>query len=425
MFRFAASVAALLAASALSVAQAQTYSILHPFVGGGSDGAQPCSNVVIGDSTLYGMTEMGGTAGYGTVFKIGANGGGFSVLHSFAGGSGDGSGPLGGLVVGGSTLYGMTGWGGGAGDAYGYGAVFKIGADGNGFGLLHSFTGGSDGRNPAYSSLVLSGTTLYGMTEYGGSSSSFGSGTIFKVGIDGSGYTVLHSFTGGSNDGADPHGGLTVVGTTLYGLTKAGGASDHGTLFKIGADGNGFSVLHSFTGAAGDGSWPCGDLTLSGTTLYGTTEMGGAHNSVGTIFKIGADGNGYGVLHSFDHNVPNDAAYSVANLTIGGQTMYGTAGGGLDAPSGVVFQMNLDGSGFTRLHTFLGGAADGDLPGSGSLALDRGTLYGVTTWGGSSVNNGHGYGTLFSIAVPEPSTFALLTLAAGLLLAARRRQNTR
>ena len=45
----------------------------------------------------------------------------------------------------------------------------------------------------------LSGSTLYGTTDDGGSSDD---GTVFKVNTDGTGYTVLKNFTG--SDGANP-----------------------------------------------------------------------------------------------------------------------------------------------------------------------------------------------------------------------------
>ncbi len=415
MKRFTILVMILCAASTTAVAQASTYNILHSFVGGASDGATGNIGVVSDGSTLFGMTEGGGANNKGTIYKIGTDGIGFSILHSFAGGSTDGLAPMGGLIRSGSTLYGMTGWGGGIGGNDGRGTVFKMQTDGSGFDILHAFAGGgSDGQGPAYSRLALSGNTLYGMTEYGGSNSDLGKGTIFKVNIDGSGYTVLHAFAGGIGDGADPHGGLTVVGDTLYGMTKAGGTGDYGTLFKIGVDGSGFDILHSFGANTSGGVWPCGDLTLSGTTLYGTAQQGGGHSPYGTIFKIDISGENYGVLHNFDYNNPNDAAYSVGSLTVSGQTLYGTAGSGINS-SGILFQMNTDGTGFTRLHAFQGGTTDGKSPGE-VLTLDNGVLYSTTWWGGSSANNGYGYGTVYSFAVPEPSTLVLFSIGACSLL---------
>ncbi|MEN6449422.1 MAG: choice-of-anchor tandem repeat GloVer-containing protein [Thermoguttaceae bacterium] len=407
MMRFTALLTILFAAASAAAAQTNTYNILHSFDGGGADGASGNIGVVIDGSTLFGMTEAGGANNQGTIYRLDASGSGFSVLHSFAGGNSDGLSPMGGLIRNDSTLYGMTGWGG----ASGCGTVFKMQTDGSGFSVLHAFTGGAnDGQQPAYSRLTRSGNTLYGMTEYGGSNSGLGKGTIFKVNVDGSGYTVLHSFTGGIGDGADPQSGLTVIGDTLYGTTKAGGVSDFGTLFKIGADGNGFSILHSFGANTRGGVSPCGELTLSGTTLFGTAQQGGGNGPYGTIFKIDVSGQDYTVLHNFDYGNPNDAAYSVGSLTLSGQTLYGTAGSGVNS-SGILFQMNIDGTGFTRLHAFQGGTADGSSPGQ-IVTLDNGILYGTTWSGGSSPNSSSGRGTVYSLAVPEPTTLALLGVGA-------------
>lgn len=61
---------------------------------------------------------------------------------------------------------------------------------------------------------------------------------------------------------------------------------------------DGFNLLHSFGGGAGDGSGPRGSLTLDGTTLYGMTDVGGA-NAEGAIFKMNTNGTGYTNLHEF------------------------------------------------------------------------------------------------------------------------------
>jgi uncharacterized repeat protein (TIGR03803 family) len=149
---------------------------------------------------------------------------------------------------------------------------------------LYSFTGGSDGANPQ-AELVLSSNTLYGVAAGGGNS---GVGTVFAVNTDGSNFTDLYSFTG-SSDGAVPQAALILSGDTLYGTTVGGGDCGTGTLFKIETDGSGFVLVTPFS--YGDGFFPSGDLVFSGTSFYGITERGGSYDA-GTVFKINADGSG-------------------------------------------------------------------------------------------------------------------------------------
>ena len=57
-------------------------------------------------------------------------------------------------------------------------------------------------------------------------------GTLFAVNTDGTAFTTLHSFTGGS-DGANPWSGLISSGNTLYGTASGGGSSGNGTVFSL------------------------------------------------------------------------------------------------------------------------------------------------------------------------------------------------
>ena len=77
--------------------------------------------------------------------------------------------------------------------------------------------------------------------------------------------------------------GLVLSGATLYGTTQNGGASGSGTVFQINTDGSEFAVLKYFSGS--DGACPNAGLVLSGTTLYGVTVNGGGLNS-GVLFKL-------------------------------------------------------------------------------------------------------------------------------------------
>jgi len=347
--------------------------MLHNFAGATGDGCWPYGSLILSGSQLYGMSSVGGANNQGAIFSLGINGTGFALLHSFA--TTDGNNPNGTLVMSGSILYGTAQYGG----ANNYGVIFKINSAGTGFTLLHTFAGGaSDGASPRFDGLTLSGSTLYGMTSQGGANSK---GVIYKINVDGSGFGLLHTFAGGSSDGATPLGALVLSGTTLYGMTQAGGV--YGTIFKINTDGSGFSLLHSFAGGGSDGSWPDGSLTLSGTTLYGMTQVGGSAN-LGVMFKINTDGTGFSLLHTFvggssDGSAPN------GSLTLSGDTFYGATGYGGTNNHGVLFQMTTNDASLTLLHSFAGTNGD-DGPPNGSLALPSGVLYGMTSASGTSFN---------------------------------------
>ncbi len=253
------------------------FELLHSFAGGPSDGGYPRGSLIVKGSTLYGLTHNGGTSDAGTIFKINTNGTGFALLHSFAGYPSDGLAPNGSLILKGSTLYGLT-HNGGTSDA---GTIFKINTNGSGFALLHSFAGyPSDGAYPDVS-VILKGSTLYGMTAYGGTSDD---GTIFKINTKGTGFALLHSFAGGTIDGAFPWASLILKGSTLYGMTYQGGTSGYGTIFKTNTNGTGFALLHWFAGYPSDGAYPLGSLIIKGSTLYGMTIFGGA-SDLGAIFS--------------------------------------------------------------------------------------------------------------------------------------------
>ena len=150
-----------------------------------------------------------------------------TILHSFAYGPADGAQPyFGSLVQSGSMLFGTTGSGGSVND----GTIFRVGTDGTGFSLLHTFLGSQDGQAPV-SSLIRSGSTLYGTTYWGGGyGDANGYGTVYKIAIDGTGFGTLHRFAGGPTDGVRPNGAPLVSGSTLYGMTTGGGSGNAGTI---------------------------------------------------------------------------------------------------------------------------------------------------------------------------------------------------
>src|ERR1019366_4362439 len=104
--------------------------------------------------------------------------------------------------------------------------------DGQGFSTLYSFTGGSDGARPYAGLIQGSDGRFYGTAKYGGVGAN---GVIFTINSDGTSFTTLYAFTGGS-DGATPFAGL-IEGSDgrLYGTASGGGTDGDGTLFAYNA----------------------------------------------------------------------------------------------------------------------------------------------------------------------------------------------
>lgn len=186
----------------------------------------------------------------------------------------DGSGQSSPLVDIDGTLYGTTAFGG----AKNLGTVFSVTTSGT-ESVLHSFKGGTrDGSLPR--SLIDVNGTLFGTTAAGGSSASClgGCGTLFEISTTGSERIgILHSFT--KSEGSEP-GGLTTTGGMLYGVAYSGGDHNGGTLFEASLKGA-TRVLHNF-GATSHGENPVGRLLVADGTLYGTTWGGGSEGN-GTV----------------------------------------------------------------------------------------------------------------------------------------------
>jgi len=250
-------------------------------------------------------------------------------------------------------LYGTTESGGREG------LVFKLNKDGSGSAVLHVFLGldkGGDGKEPQ-GLIEASDGVLYGTTRNGGSPggvlalaglSSVGNGTVFKLNKDGSGYSVLHRFTGSDGDASEPWAGV-VEGPdqALYGTTLGGGSKNLGTVFRLNKDGSGYRVLHSFGVNEGDGVRPFASLlAASDGALYGTTDR--------TAFKLNSDGGGYRVLHNFP-NERSDGRMPKAGLVEGPDgALYGTTtAGGTNLDNGTLFKLNKDGDGYKVLHNFV------------------------------------------------------------------------
>jgi uncharacterized repeat protein (TIGR03803 family) len=229
------------------------------------------------------------------------------TLYAFAGKT-DGSVPNGGLVFDqAGNLYGTTSNGGGLGRNLcideGCGVVFKLTPGSGGKwteSAIFAFDGEGDGSMPVGGLVIDAAGNLYGATTHGGQGTGEGDGVVFELTASSGGWieTVLHTFTG--PDGANPSGGLVFDGSgNLYGGASAGGIGTGcrgvpcGAIYELTPSGNSWneSVIYSFQGG-NDGQEPSGNLAIDQSgNLYGTTYIGGTP-SLGTVFKLTPSANG-------------------------------------------------------------------------------------------------------------------------------------
>ena len=256
-----------------------------------SIGSTPNERLVEGaDGYLYGTTSLGGLSGKGVIFKIAKTPGSTPItLVEFTGGTTGakrGNKPQGLNLGKDGHFYGVTESDG----AFGAGTLFKMTAAGviSTMGDFGSSTSTSTAPKTPRAPLVQGKDGyLYGTTALGGKN---GFGGIYKTAPGSASATLLVSFTGTSGAAKGSLCETPLVQGTdglFYGVTRKGGASDRGTIFKVSSTGV-FTTLIEFTGngAINQGSDPRAALVQDNEgNFYGTTSTSGA-NGVGTLFKL-------------------------------------------------------------------------------------------------------------------------------------------
>lgn len=398
--------------------------ILYNFTGG-TDGAEPRGTMIVDrNGTLYGTTYRGGlmsgcaAVGCGTVFALmPPTGSGTAwtqaVLYAFSGGF-DGEKPTSALVFDANgNLYGTTQHGGGAGcGGFGCGTVFMLSPPTSGGTvwtetILHRFSG-PDGAFPMAELAFDAIGNLVGTTSQGGTGNF---GTVFRLDAPVNNNKtwneeLLYSFTGLS-DGGTPTGPVTVDSSgNLYGTATYGGTAGAGTVFELSppmTQGGAWAqaVLYSMPGGA-NGGYPRGALSFdSAGNLYGTA------TNIAYSLSPPAGGTGnwtentlYNFIRNADANIPFAGLALVAYPQE--LALYGTGGFGGSSRVGAVFKISTPTTGspsWTEALTYIfnGGPTDGSNP-YGGLLFSKGTLYGTTTFGGTSgASCDVGCGTVFAV----------------------------
>ena len=261
------------------------------------------------------------------------------------------------------------------------------------------------------------------MTRAGGAN---GTGTVFKIARDGTGFTTLHVFGEITSppeknitknaDGAYPAGSLLESNGYFYGTANRGGKYGRGTVFRLRFDGSEFALLHVFTNIVAptgstvavneDGAAPLAGLLDGGTdgVLYGVASLGGK-KGVGVLFSINPDpiSPDFKTLHNF---ATTKGSQPAATPTLGlppsgvDTLLYGTTSGGGtnsdgDATSfGTIWSMTRIGEDwdFKKIYSFDGAAGAG--PNSAMLRLSSSVFVGTTSAAGRC-----GEGTVFRLSL--------------------------
>jgi uncharacterized repeat protein (TIGR03803 family) len=342
----------------------------------GSNGSGPYSPVILGsDGNLYGTTIVGGSKGFGTVYKLTPQGA-LQTIYNFCSKANcaDGSSPWAGLTEGADgDFYGATVYGGANPNceyAGGCGTLFKITTAGV-LTTLYSFDGDSSGF-PYASLLLAKDGNFYGTSTY----TDKNDGTIFRMTPDGS-VKVLYTFLCCAS-GSDPESPLVQDSAgILYGTTLGGGIQNGGTAFRITTSGQ-LTILHKFCQQANceDGSKPTAVILASDGNLYGTTYAGG-NNFAGTVFRLSTAG-AFKLLFKFSSS---GASNPYAGLVQGKNGLfYGTTFVGGPSRDGTIFSITPAGT-LTILHNFTN--SDGALPQAPLIQSTDGSFYGTTSAGGS------------------------------------------
>jgi uncharacterized repeat protein (TIGR03803 family) len=213
------------------------YEVLHHFTPDNPAyvGEGPQGELLLGkDGRIYGTQFGGGKYNQGTVFRISKTGDGFEVLHDFANvfeipGVNDGGGPQGRLAQGSDgTIYGATELGG---TALGYGTAWSLKPVGDKwvYKQLRRFTveDRNDANTPHSGLEIDTNGVLYGA---GGGGGQHQCGAVYKLTppktADGKwGYDTLYSDQcfPSDPDGDLPDGDLLLHNHLLYGVNAAGG----------------------------------------------------------------------------------------------------------------------------------------------------------------------------------------------------------
>lgn len=278
-------------------------------------------------------------------------------------------------------------------------------------------------HNPTGGVIAADGDWLYGRILYAGEGQF---GGIYKIRRDGTGFTLLASFTTPAGNLPLPyyHTDGSVYYTHDFNLYKLDvtthaitsyplngeiisrnmlidadnwlyGTTSINRLVKIKTDGTQWTDVYQFVEAT-DGSFGLGMTEIPGDSLFGIHQYGGSDGG-GTIYSIKKDGTAFAVHHHFTNAT---GFRPQSKLIYFDGRLFGTTNEGGDNNSGVLFTINTDGTGYRVLHHFATGTfSTGGIYGNISIA-SNGRIFG-------------GFYQFFSLTFPQYRLFKMDTSGAG------------
>jgi uncharacterized repeat protein (TIGR03803 family) len=229
------------------------------------------------DGNLYGVSNIANGGAQGTVYRRQPNGV-FTTLHSFSLNTGGyNSNQI--IQASDGNLYATVGTTGAAGN---YGYLYRISTQGV-FTTLYNFQKSTQGYYPTGPLVQANDGDFYFVTASGGAAAC-ACGTISRYSSDGT-YSVLYSFSGYPNDGADPIGLLQASDGSLYGVADVGGENNTGVIFRYTLDGE-YSIVYSFEPPIYTYlPWPLPLMQHTNGKFYGATIFGGS-STLGSVFQL-------------------------------------------------------------------------------------------------------------------------------------------
>jgi uncharacterized repeat protein (TIGR03803 family) len=388
---------ALLSALVLAArsAQAQSMNVLYNFPQNSiDDGAGPIAALTPDAAgNLYTTTNLGGQYSNGSVVELSPDGGGWdaTTLYNFTGRT-DGSRPAYGPLIfdNSGNLYGVTNLGG----AYGYGTVYELSPSGGGSwteAVLYSFPNDPYNSYPTNGLIMDSAGNLYG-TLYDWLDFKTQPGAVFELSPSNGSWTenVIYEFHPGND------AGLTMdAAGDIFGIGAINGLSDVFELTPNGQGGWTKHVIYVFPQTPENENID-GTLVLDQSgNLYGTT--GGDLSSAdgGTVYKLSPAADRqlwtYSVIYAFQSCAHCQNGYGgyepFAGVTLDPfGNIYGTTSLGGAYGGGVVFMLVPSEGEIPPYRedvlVFFNGL-NGSSPYGQLIRDSAGNLYGTTTQGGT------------------------------------------